>query len=69
MANSGAIGIDLGSNNVVIALVKRGGIDILTNEGSNRETQNVVGFSGNERSIGEQAALKVNSILNNSEVS
>lgn len=58
-ASTGTIGIDLGSNNIVIAVAKRGGVEILANEGSHRETQNVVGFSGNERFVGEQAVLKV----------
>lgn len=62
---SGAIGIDLGSNNIVIAVAKKGGIEILANEGSHRETQNIVGFSQNERFIGEQAALKFKSNFKN----
>lgn len=34
----GSIGIDLGSTRSVIAVAKRGGVEILANEGSHRET-------------------------------
>eukprot|EP01017_Pseudomicrothorax_dubius_P038516 TRINITY_DN5785_c0_g1_i1.p1 TRINITY_DN5785_c0_g1~~TRINITY_DN5785_c0_g1_i1.p1 ORF type:complete len:799 (-),score=299.01 TRINITY_DN5785_c0_g1_i1:160-2556(-) len=63
--NSGAIGIDFGGNNIVIGIVKRGGVEILANEGSHRETHNIVGFTQNERAIGEQASLKFKSNFKN----
>ena len=39
----------------VVAIARRGGIDVLTNEVSNRLTACMVGFSGKERKLGEQA--------------
>jgi molecular chaperone DnaK (HSP70) len=57
--SAGAIGLDLGSNSLVVATVKRGNVEILTNEGSHRETQNIVGFGEHERFIGEAGSLQV----------
>jgi molecular chaperone DnaK (HSP70) len=36
MDNYAAIGIDIGTQNSVVATVKKGGIEILLNESSNR---------------------------------
>lgn len=52
------IGIDLGNRNSIIAVAQRGGIDIVLNECSNRHTPSMVGFSGQERSIGEAAMVQ-----------
>jgi len=52
----GAVGIDFGSLRSVIAVAKRGGVDILANEASNRETPNCIGFGDNERYMGELGA-------------
>ncbi|KAI0563623.1 Heat shock protein 70kD [Gracilaria domingensis] len=49
-------GIDFGARNAVVAIARRGGIDICCNEVSNRATPTVVSFQGNERSIGESGA-------------
>eukprot|EP00178_Gracilaria_changii_P025564 TRINITY_DN78741_c0_g1_i1.p1 TRINITY_DN78741_c0_g1~~TRINITY_DN78741_c0_g1_i1.p1 ORF type:complete len:880 (-),score=178.32 TRINITY_DN78741_c0_g1_i1:445-3084(-) len=49
-------GIDFGAKNAVVAIARRGGIDICCNEVSNRATPTVVSFQGNERSIGESGA-------------
>ena len=49
----GAIGIDFGSSRSVIAVVKKRGVDVIANEGSNRETANIVGFGQKERCMGE----------------
>ena len=49
----GAVGIDLGSFRSVIGVAKKGGVDVIMNESSSRETSNVVGFGDNERFIGE----------------
>ena len=48
-----SIGIDLGSLRSVIAVAKRGGVEVITNEASNRETANTIGFGPAERFIGE----------------
>jgi Hsp70 protein len=58
-AHVGAIGIDLGSQRSVIAVAKKGGVEVLANEGSHRETPNIIGFGERERFIGEQGALQV----------
>ena len=48
------IGIDVGSETSVIAEAKRGGVDIVLNENSNRKTPTMVSFQKN-RFMGEQA--------------
>ncbi|KAK4530981.1 hypothetical protein CCYA_CCYA06G1838 [Cyanidiococcus yangmingshanensis] len=50
------VGIDLGNVNCVIAQAKGGGIEVLTNEVTQRQTPAVVTFcGGNERYVGEAA--------------
>lgn len=49
------IGIDFGNENAVVAQAKRGGIDIVLNENSNRKNANLVTFQGKQRMIGEAA--------------
>lgn len=62
----GTIGVDLGGSNAVIAAAKRGGVEVITNEASHRETQVVVGFGEKERYIGEQAYVQLKSNFKNS---
>lgn len=50
---TGAIGIDFGSSTSKIAVAKKGGVEIILNEGAHRETINIVGYGENERFIGE----------------
>jgi molecular chaperone DnaK (HSP70) len=38
MTTAAAIGIDLGSLRTAVAVAKKGGVDMLANESSNRET-------------------------------
>lgn len=52
------IGVDLGSLRSVIGVVKKGGIEILMNEGSYRQTPNLVAFTNKERNIGDPAQIK-----------
>ena len=47
------LGIDLGSQNIVVSVARKGGIDIITNEYSRRYTPVYVSFSENERLLGE----------------
>jgi len=47
------VGIDFGAHSSVVAVVKQGGIDVITNDVSNRRTPTVVGFSDKKREIGE----------------
>lgn len=49
------VGIDFGSRNCLIAIAQRGGIDVIANEVSNRQTPTMVGFGEKERYIGESA--------------
>ncbi|CDF36796.1 unnamed protein product [Chondrus crispus] len=49
-------GIDFGNKTSVVAIARRGGIDICCNEVSNRATPSMVSFQGAERHIGESAA-------------
>ncbi len=56
---AGAVGIDLGGQNVVIAVSTKGGVEIITNEASQRETPNVVGFKDQERLLGELGFVQV----------
>jgi heat shock protein 4 len=41
---AGAVGIDFGSSRTVISVAKKGGVDTIANEASNRETRNIVGY-------------------------
>lgn len=60
MSNAvGAVGVDFGSVATCIAVAKRGGVEVITNEGSHRETPNIIGFGQTQRFIGEQGASQV----------
>lgn len=52
---SGLIGIDLGNANSVVATPRRGGVDVLVNEASRRQTPSVVAFDERRRLLGEGA--------------
>jgi len=47
------LGIDFGNENCVIAVARRGGIDMAVNQCSNRATPTVVGFGQEGRNLGE----------------
>ncbi|KAJ9636695.1 adenyl-nucleotide exchange factor sse1 [Coniosporium tulheliwenetii] len=49
------VGIDLGTLNTVIAVARNRGVDVVTNEVSNRATPSLVGFGPKSRYLGEQA--------------
>ena len=49
------IGFDLGSENCVIAVARKGGIDIIANEASYRTTPALVTFAQEQRYIGQSA--------------
>jgi len=42
----------------VIAVAKKGGVDIIDNDASYRETRNIVSFGSQERFIGDLAVSK-----------
>jgi heat shock 70kDa protein 4 len=48
-------GIDFGSRRSVVAIARRGGVDICCNEVSNRATPSLVSFAGAQRFVGEAA--------------
>ena len=52
------LGIDFGSANSVIATTRRGGVDVLVNEASRRQTPSVVAFDEQQRLLGESAAAQ-----------
>jgi heat shock protein 4 len=56
-AGAGAVGLDIGSSNSVVAVARRGGVDVVANEVSHRLTPSLVGFDGQMRKIGESAAV------------
>jgi heat shock protein 4 len=58
---SAPIGIDLGSWTSKIAVAKRGGVEIITNEANFRETPCVVGYGPADRNIGEAGNIKMKS--------
>ncbi|KAJ6091632.1 hypothetical protein N7467_003601 [Penicillium canescens] len=49
------VGIDLGAQSTKIGVARNKGIDIITNEVSNRQTPSLVGFTARSRHIGEAA--------------
>ena len=51
------VGIDLGSWTSKVAVAKRGGVEVITNEANFRETPVVVGYGPAERQIGECTTL------------
>ena len=55
----GALGLDVGGSDSVIALARRGGIDIVANEASRRQTPTVVAFDGRRRWAGEGALPRI----------
>jgi len=55
------IGIDIGTYKSKIAVAKRGGVEVITNEANFRETPCIVGFGKEERQIGESGNIKMKS--------
>ena len=52
-------GIDLGCLNSIIAQAGNGGIDIVLNDSSNRQSASFVSIQGKQRYIGDSAAALV----------
>ncbi|KAJ5204422.1 Heat shock protein hsp88 [Penicillium cinerascens] len=59
------VGIDLGAQSTKIGVARNKGIDIITNEVSNRQTPSLVGFTARSRHIGEAAKTGETSNLKN----
>jgi heat shock protein 4 len=49
------IGVDIGSLKSVLAAVRKGGIDIILSDTTNKQTPMVVGYTDEERLIGDAA--------------
>ena len=65
MSSGGAVGIDLGSHGTLLATVKAGGVEVLTNDLSNRSTPTIVSFGDKERFLGEAGFSKLNANFRN----
>ncbi|KAF2122269.1 heat shock protein Hsp88 [Lophiotrema nucula] len=59
------VGVDLGALNTVIAVARNRGVDVITNEVSNRATPTLVGYGPKSRYIGETAKNQEVSNLKN----
>ena len=59
-----AIGIDFGSSRFVIGVAKKGGVEVIVNEASYRQTPALVTF-GSERRVGDRAFAHVKKELKN----
>ncbi|KAL2147837.1 hypothetical protein VTI28DRAFT_5609 [Corynascus sepedonium] len=59
------VGVDFGSLNTVIAVARNRGVDVITNEVSNRATPSLVGFGPKCRYLGEAAKTQEISNLKN----
>ncbi|KAI9683421.1 MAG: adenyl-nucleotide exchange factor sse1 [Trizodia sp. TS-e1964] len=59
------VGVDFGTLNTVIAVARHRGVDVITNEVSNRATPSLVGFGPKSRYLGEPAKTQEISNLKN----
>lgn len=59
------VGVDFGTLNTVIAVARNRGVDVITNEVSNRATPSLVGFGPKNRYLGEPAKTQEISNLKN----
>ncbi|TVY82038.1 Heat shock protein hsp88 [Lachnellula suecica] len=59
------VGVDFGTANTVIAVARNRGVDVITNEVSNRATPSLVGFGPKSRYLGEPAKTQEISNLKN----
>ena len=56
------IGIDLGNLSVLIGQAAKGGVDVILNDASNRQTSTCVSIQGKQRFLGDAAAAMVSYI-------
>lgn len=52
-------GIDFGNLSMLIAQTSKGGVDVILNDASNRQTATFVSFQGKQRFIGDSGAALV----------
>lgn len=55
MDKGSALGVDIGTAKTVLAAVKKRGIDIILSDSSNKSTPSIVGYTHEERLIGDSA--------------
>lgn len=60
-----AVGVDMGSSRIIVAVAKQGGVEILCNEGSYRSTPCVVAYT-DQRVVGDQAKTLIKKNFKNS---
>lgn len=65
VSKQAVIGIDIGSLDSVVSYVKRGNVDVVQNEVSERKTPSLVGFNDKERLLGSEAVAVVKSNFKN----
>ena len=53
------IGVDFGNQSLLIGQAGKGGVDVILNESSNRQTATYVSVSGKQRFIGDSGAAMV----------
>jgi molecular chaperone DnaK (HSP70) len=61
-----AVGFDIGSEGVVVAVIRNRAVEVLQNEVGKRLTPNIVAFSGKQRLLGDQAIAQYMSNPKNS---
>ena len=57
------VGLSFGAQSCVIAQAKRGGVDVILNESSQRLNPSIVSYVGNERALGEAGKNQVRARL------
>ena len=62
---SSSVGIDIGSQNTVIAAVMKGGIDVILNESSTRTSPTLVAYTKEERLAGTPALNQIKANFRN----
>jgi molecular chaperone DnaK (HSP70) len=60
-----AIGVDIGSSRFVVAVAKKGGVEVIVNEASYRQTPCIVTY-GQERRLGDRSLAHIKKELRNS---
>lgn len=59
------VGFDFGNLNLLIGVAAKGGIDVILNDASNRQTATCVSFQGKQRFLGDAAAAMARSNVTN----
>jgi molecular chaperone DnaK (HSP70) len=52
-------GIDFGNQNLLIGQTSKGGVDVILNDSSNRQTATYVSIQGKQRFLGDSGAAMV----------